>query len=77
MEFPLFLYLTGYRVFLACGEQNQALEVLQQGYRGIVEQADLLDDPAWRQAFLERAVPNRMIVAAAMEYSKEAAAHVV
>ena len=77
MEFPLFLYLTGYQVFLACGEKERALKVLQQGYQRIVEQAEQLDDPAWRQAFLERAVPNRMIVAAAMEYSKEAAAHVV
>ena len=62
MEFSTFLPWTAYQVLLACGEKEQALDILGKAYALILERAEKIDDPEYRRAYLEQAVPNRSIV---------------
>ncbi len=54
---PVTAYLTCAETFDALGEEESLQEVLENAYRGIIEVADKINVPAWRQAFLEN-VPD-------------------
>lgn len=62
-SWPLRTYLTCVDVFDALDERERSRRALDTGYQKLMEQAERIDDPAWRKAFLENIPYNRALVA--------------
>ena len=62
MENPATAYRTCAEVFEALGEEASAREVLENGHQALIEKADLIDKPEWRQSFLENVPENRALM---------------
>jgi tetratricopeptide (TPR) repeat protein len=52
MEFPILAYLTCAEVFQAAGEANRYQAALEAGYRDLMERAEKISDPEWRDSYL-------------------------
>jgi hypothetical protein len=61
MEFPLLGYETCADVFLAAGLVALTRQVIEAGYRELMERADKISSPEWRQSFLERVPEHHRI----------------
>lgn len=59
MEHPITAYRACHDVFEALGETENARFVLEAGYHALMEKADLINIPEWRQSFLENVPENR------------------
>jgi hypothetical protein len=62
MDFPGKVYRTCTETFEALGEDENALLVIQIGHQALMEMADKINVPAWRQSFLENVPDHRAIM---------------
>jgi tetratricopeptide (TPR) repeat protein len=62
MENPAKAYHTCCEVFEALGEAENTRTALESGYQALMEKADTMNVPGWRQSFLENVPDNRALV---------------
>jgi eukaryotic-like serine/threonine-protein kinase len=62
MENPSAAYGICAEVFEALGEQENARLALEAGHQALVEKADTINIPEWRQSFLENVPENRALL---------------
>jgi class 3 adenylate cyclase/tetratricopeptide (TPR) repeat protein len=62
MENPATAYRTCSEVLEAMGEEQAAREALESGHQALMEKADSIDRPEWRQSFLENVPENRALL---------------
>jgi predicted ATPase len=61
LEFPGLAYLTCAQVFKMLGDAQTAAAAVQAGCMYLIERANQLSDPEWRQSFLENIPENRLL----------------
>ncbi|HEV8339935.1 MAG TPA: adenylate/guanylate cyclase domain-containing protein [bacterium] len=61
MEAPVWGYQTCADIFDALGEPEQARAAVEAGYREMIDRAEKISDPDWRQSFLENVTEHRAI----------------
>jgi predicted ATPase/class 3 adenylate cyclase len=61
LEFPGLAFLTCAQVFRTLGDDKTSAAAVQAGYTYLVERANRLSDPEWRQSFLENIPENRTL----------------
>jgi hypothetical protein len=59
---PGSIYRSCAETFNALGEEENALMVIENAHQALIEMADMIDNPAWRQSFLENVPDNRAIM---------------
>ena len=62
MENPATAYRNCSEVFEALGEGASAREALESGHQALMDKADAIDKPDWRQSFLENVPENRALM---------------
>jgi Tfp pilus assembly protein PilF len=62
LENPAMIYRTCAEVFDALGEEESVQAVLESGHRIMLEVADKINVPEWRQSFLENEIENRAFI---------------
>jgi len=62
MSYPMRVYRTCAETFDALGEAENAQAVIESGHQILMEMADQINVPEWRQSFLENVPDNRSIV---------------
>ncbi len=61
MEFPILAYLTCAEIFQACTDQAQLCAALKAGYQDLMQRAERISNPAWRQSYLENVPEHHTI----------------
>ena len=62
MSNPGWVYHTCAETFDALGEDDNALAVIEFGYKALMDVAQKINVPAWRQSFLENVPDHRAIM---------------
>jgi hypothetical protein len=62
MENPPWFFRACAEVFDALGEADNVHEAIEVGHQGLMEVADTINVPEWRQSFLENVPDNRAIM---------------
>ena len=62
MENPSWFFRACAEVFDALGEADNVHEAIEVGHQGLMEVADTINVPEWRQSFLENVPDNRAII---------------
>ncbi len=63
IQYPIYLYLTIYRVLEAVNKPSEALKALQQGQTLLQKQVVKIEDPVLQSTFLENVSENRELLA--------------
>jgi tetratricopeptide (TPR) repeat protein len=61
MEFPVLAYQTCADLFAADGDLGRSRTAVEKGYRELLDRAEKIGDPAWRNSFLENVPEHRTI----------------
>ncbi|MBE9475244.1 MAG: tetratricopeptide repeat protein, partial [Chloroflexi bacterium] len=61
LEFPILTFLTCANVFEQIGDEERRQESIKYGYQQMMERADKISDPEWRETFLESFPENQAI----------------
>jgi hypothetical protein len=59
---PGTIYRTCAEVFDALGDAENVQAVLERGYQALMEVADTINVPKWRESFLENVPDNRALM---------------
>lgn len=62
LENPATAYRNCAEVLEALGDEQAAQEALESGHQALMEKADSIDKPEWRQSFLENVPENRALL---------------
>jgi class 3 adenylate cyclase/tetratricopeptide (TPR) repeat protein len=62
LENPATAYRNCAEVLEALGDEQAAQEALESGHQALMEKADSIDKPEWRQSFLENVPENRALM---------------
>lgn len=62
MEFPILAYITCSEIFEQHRDKEKAFKAVQMGYRVLMERADKISDPDWRESFLENIPEHRTLI---------------
>jgi tetratricopeptide (TPR) repeat protein len=62
MEFPVLAYLTCADLFANIGDLGRSRTAVEKGYREVLDRAEKIGDPAWRNFFLEKVPEHRAII---------------
>jgi len=68
LEFPILAYTSCARVFQAAGELEAARTAVEDGYAELMDHADKIVDPIWRQSLLDNVSEHREIIQMARDF---------
>ncbi len=54
LEFPCLAFLTCARIFEKAGDQERRQKSIEDGYKHLMERAEKISDPEWKEVFCEK-----------------------
>jgi len=62
LEFPVLAYQTCENGFVFLGDHAAAATAVENGYQEVMARASRIDDPAWKESFLNNVPEHRAII---------------